>query len=152
MSKRVTGKRDIAKVATISANGDTTIGKLIAEAVDKVGLEGIIHVEQGTALETKLEVAEGAEIERAATRPPTSSPTWSGWLRGSTTPTSCSARTRSAVAELVPILEKVAKAGRSLLVVAEVAGRGAVAAGRQQAAGDDEGVRGHGRPTTARRA
>src|SRR5215831_19088727 len=56
-------KRDIAKVATVSANGDATIGKLIAEAVGKVGLEGIIHVEQGTELETKLEVAEGAEIE-----------------------------------------------------------------------------------------
>ena len=63
MSKRVAGKRDIEKVATISANGDSTIGRLIAEAVGKVGLEGIIHVEQGTALETKLEVAEGTEIE-----------------------------------------------------------------------------------------
>src|SRR5262245_8815814 len=63
MSKPVKGKRDIAKVATISANGDATIGKVIGEAVGKVGLEGIIHVEQGQELETKLEVAEGAEIE-----------------------------------------------------------------------------------------
>src|SRR6516225_5080987 len=53
-SKRVTGARDIAKVATVSANGDAAIGKLIAEAVGKVGLEGIIHVEQGTELETRL--------------------------------------------------------------------------------------------------
>ena len=52
----VKGKRDIAQVATVSANGDTAIGKLIADAVDKVGLEGIIHVEQGAELETKLEV------------------------------------------------------------------------------------------------
>src|SRR5262245_11709246 len=64
MSKRTTGKRDIAKVATVSANGDATVGKMIADAVGKVGLEGIIHVEQGQEVETKLEVAEGSEIER----------------------------------------------------------------------------------------
>src|SRR4029079_3641098 len=56
LARRVKGKRDLAEVATITANGDTTIGKLIAEAVDKVGLEGIIHIEQGSELETKLEV------------------------------------------------------------------------------------------------
>src|SRR4029078_4336759 len=56
-SKRVTGKRDVATAATVSANGDAAIRKLIAEAVDKVALDGIIHVEQGSELETKLEVA-----------------------------------------------------------------------------------------------
>ena len=122
MSKPVKGKRDVAKVATISSNGDATIGKLIAEAVEKVGLEGIIHVEQGEALETKLEVAEGAEIIR-------------GYASGYFVTDMerlvaqlddayillCPNKI-SAVAELVPILEKVAKTGRSLLVVAEVSG------------------------------
>jgi chaperonin GroEL len=121
-AKRVTGKRDIVKVATISANGDATIGKLIAEAVAKVGLEGIIHVEQGQALESTLEVGEGAEIE-------------GGYLSGYfVTDTErivaqlddayillCGNKI-GAVGELVPILEKVAKSGRSLLVVAEVFG------------------------------
>ena len=64
LSKPIRGKRDIAKVATISANGDAWVGKMIAEAVGKVGQDGIIHVEQGTELETKLEVAEGTELER----------------------------------------------------------------------------------------
>src|SRR5262245_43667561 len=63
VSKRVRGKRDVAKIATISANGDTTIGDLIASAVGAVGLDGVIHIEQSPELETKLEVAEGTEIE-----------------------------------------------------------------------------------------
>jgi chaperonin GroEL len=121
-AKRVTGKRDIAKVATISANGDAAIGKLVAEAVGKVGLEGIIHVEQGQALESTLEVGEGAMIE-------------GGYLSGYfVTDTErivaqlddayillCGNKI-GAAGELVPILEKVANTGRSLLVVAEVLG------------------------------
>ncbi|MES1204698.1 MAG: TCP-1/cpn60 chaperonin family protein, partial [Pseudomonadota bacterium] len=69
MSKPIAGNKDIARVATISANGDASVGKLIALAVGKVGQEGIIHVEQGTALETKLEVAEGVEIDRGFLSP-----------------------------------------------------------------------------------
>ena len=109
-------------MATISSNGDATIGKLIAEAVEKVGLEGIIHVEQGEALETRLEVAEGAEIIR-------------GYASGYFVTDMerlvaqlddayillCPNKV-TAVAELVPILEKVANTGRSLLIVAEVSG------------------------------
>src|SRR5262249_27101642 len=63
-SKPVAGRKDIARIATISANGDASVGELIASAVDKVGRDGIIHVEQGTALETRLEVAEGVELDR----------------------------------------------------------------------------------------
>jgi chaperonin GroEL len=122
MSRRVTGKRDIAKVATVSANGDAAIGKLIAEAVGRVGMDGIIHVEQGSELETKLEVAEGAEVacgyssayfvtdmERLVAR-----------LDGAYV-LMCVSKI-GAIGELVPILEKVAKTGRPLLVVAEVVG------------------------------
>jgi chaperonin GroEL len=118
----VKGESDVAHVATISSNGDATIGKLIAEAVEKVGVEGIIHVEQGEALETRLEVAEGAEIIR-------------GYASGYFVTDMerlvaqlddayillCPNKV-TAVAELVPILEKVANTGRSLLVVAEVSG------------------------------
>ena len=117
------GRRDIAKVATISANGDARVGKLIAEAVDKVGQDGIIHVEQGTALKTKLEVAEGTELERGflsayfITDP-------SAWWCSSTirTPADCPSKITQ-VQELIPVMEKVAKTGRSLLVVAEVRAR-----------------------------
>jgi chaperonin GroEL len=122
VSRRVTGKRDIAKVATVSANGDTVVGKLIADAVGKVGLDGIIHVEQGTEVETRLEVAEGAEVDCGFS---------SAYFV--TDPERIVARLDdayillcphkiNAVPELLPILEKVAKKGRPLLVVAELSG------------------------------
>src|SRR5215831_2388079 len=122
LAKRVTGPRDVAKVATVSANGDASIGKLIAEAVGKVGFEGIIHVEQGSALETQLEVAEGAEIDR-------------GYASGYFVTDGerlvaqledayilLTADKISQVQPLIPLLEKVAKTGRSLLVVADLQG------------------------------
>jgi len=121
-SKRVTGARDIAKVATVSANGDAAIGKLIAEAVGKVGLEGIIHVEQGTELETRLIVAEGAEVEGgyASAYFATDMERLVAELDDPYV-LLCASKV-SAVQELVPILEKVARTGRSLLVVAELLG------------------------------
>jgi len=120
-SKRATVKL-IAQVATVSANGDAAIGKIVATAVAKVGFEGIIHVEQGSALETTLEVAEGSEIDR-------------GFLSAYfiTDPERLIAELEdplillhekkiTRLQELVPILEKVASGGRSLLVVGEVEG------------------------------
>lgn len=122
LSKRVRSSRDIAKVATVSANGDAAIGKLIAKAVDEVGFDGIIHVEQGSALETKLEVAEGAEVERGYSS-----------MYFVTDPERLVARLDDAyilltaskvtrVQDLVPVLEKVAKTGRPLLIVGDVQG------------------------------
>jgi chaperonin GroEL len=122
MSRRVAGKRDIAKVATVSANGDATIGKLIAEAVGKVGLEGIIHVEQGTELETKMEVAEGAEIEGGYSSAYFVTDMERVVARLDDAYILLCANKITAVAELVPLLEKVAKTGRALLVVAELDG------------------------------
>ena len=94
MSRRVTGKRDIAKVATVSANGDAAIGKLIGEAVGQVGLDGSF-TSSGRRARDQAGGRRGAEVA-CATRPRTSSPTWSGWSRGSTARTSSCARTRSA--------------------------------------------------------
>jgi len=121
-AKRLTGKRDIARVASISANGDAAVGKVIAEAVGKVGLEGIIHVEQGQGLETTLEVSAGVEVERGYS---------SGYFI--TDPERLVARLEDAyvllclnkvsdVQDLVPILEKVRRTGRALLVVGELVG------------------------------
>jgi chaperonin GroEL len=122
MAKPVADSKDIARVATISANGDALIGKLIGQAVEKVGREGIIHVEQGSALETKLEVMEGTEIEK-------------GFLSAYfvTDPERLVAELDNPyillteqkitqVQELIPVLEMVAKTGRSLLIVADVQG------------------------------
>ena len=64
MSRPIEASRDIARIATVSAHGDESVGELFAQAVEKVGREGLIHIEQGTALQTKLEIAEGVEIDR----------------------------------------------------------------------------------------
>jgi chaperonin GroEL len=122
LSKRVRDERDIAKVATVSANGDTSIGELIAKAVGKVGFEGIIHIEQGPELETKLEVAEGAEIDRgyASAYFITDMERLVVELQAPyvlLTPDKI-----TEVKQLVPVMEKVARTGRSLLVIGEVQG------------------------------
>jgi chaperonin GroEL len=121
-SRPLRDDKDVARVATVSANGDATVGKLIAQAVGKVGQEGIIHVEQGTALETKLEVSEGAEVDRGFSS-----------MYFITDPERLVAELEnpylliyenkiSAVQPLLPILEKVSKTGRPLLVIGELTG------------------------------
>jgi len=81
------GKKEISQVATISANNDATIGNLIAEAMEKVGKDGVITVEEAKVMETNLEVVEGMQFD-GATSAPTSSRTPSGWSASSKTPTS----------------------------------------------------------------
>ena len=66
MSKPTAGKKDIAQVGAISANGDAAIGDTIAEAMDKVGKEGVITVEEAKGLETTLEVVEGMQFEQVS--------------------------------------------------------------------------------------
>ena len=122
MSRPVAGREDVLKVATISANGDGQLAEVVAQAVDKVGKDGIIHVEQGTQLETKLDVAPGTEVSRGFASP-----------YFITDPERLTAVLEDALiflyekkiqraADLVPILEKVHGTGKSLLVVAEVEG------------------------------
>ena len=69
LSKPTKDKKEIAQVGTISANGDTTIGQIIADAMEKVGKEGVITVEEAKGLETTLDVVEGMQFDRGYLSP-----------------------------------------------------------------------------------
>src|SRR3954469_23090427 len=114
-----TGKKEIAQVGTISANNDKEIGNLIAEAMGKVGKDGVITVEEAKGLETTLETVDGTQFDRGYLSP-----------YFVTDPEKMEAALEdayllihdkkiSAMKELLPILEKVAQSGRPLLIIAE---------------------------------
>ncbi len=119
MSKPTKGKKDIAQVGTISANGDETIGNIIAEAMEKVGKEGVITVEEAKGLETTLEVVEGMQFDRGYVSPyfVTNPDRMEAVLEDAYL--LVTERKVSAMADLVPVLEAVARTGKPLLIVAE---------------------------------
>ena len=118
MSKPVTGEM-IAQVGTISANGDHSIGELIAEAMDKVGKDGVITVEESKTMETALEVVEGMQFDRAYLSPyfVTDAETMKAVLENPVI--LLSEKKISAMRDMLPILEQVAKLGKPILIIAE---------------------------------
>lgn len=118
-SKPVDGKSDIAKVGTISANGDQEIGKIIADAMEKVGKEGVITVEEAKGLQTELEVVEGMQFDRGYVSPYFVTNRERMTVELDDPLILISEKKVSAMAELVPLLEQVARASRSLLIIAE---------------------------------
>src|SRR5262249_55226247 len=118
-SKSSKGRDEIAQVGTVSANGDKTIGEIIAEAMDKVGKEGVITVEEAKSLDTTLDVVEGMQFDRGYLSP-----------YFVTDPERMEAvledpyiliheKKISAMKDLLPILEQIAKSGKPLLLIAE---------------------------------
>jgi chaperonin GroEL len=118
MSKPVTGEM-IAQVGTISANGDHSIGELIAEAMDKVGKDGVITVEDSKTMETALEVVEGMQFDRGYLSPyfVTDAETMKVVLENPFI--LLSEKKISAMRDMLPILEQVAKSGKPILIIAE---------------------------------
>jgi chaperonin GroEL len=118
MSKPVTGSM-IAQVGTISANLDETIGRIIAEAMDKVGKDGVITVEEGKTLETTLEVVEGMQFDRGYLSPYFVTDPERMEVVLDNPFILVHERKISAMKDLLPVLELVARAGRPLLIIAE---------------------------------
>jgi len=118
-SKPTKGRNEIAQVGTISANGDETIGNLIAEAMEKVGKEGVITVEEAKSIETTLEVVEGMQFERGYLSPyfVTDAERMEAVL--SDAYILIHEKKISSMQELLPLLEKVAKVQKPLLVLTE---------------------------------
>jgi chaperonin GroEL len=119
MSKPCTDSKAIAQVGTISANSDDSIGKIIADAMDKVGKEGVITVEEGSGLDNELDVVEGMQFDRGYLSPYfiNQQETMSAELEDPFI--LMHDKKVSNIRDLLPVLEKVAKSGRSLLIVAE---------------------------------
>ena len=119
MSKSTRDQKEIAQVGTISANNDATIGEIIAEAMNKVGREGVITVEEAKGLETTLDVVEGMQFDRGYLSP---------YFVTDPERMECvfedvylliHEKKISAMKDLLPILEQVAKSSKPLILVAE---------------------------------
>jgi chaperonin GroEL len=119
MSKETKGRKDIAQVGIISANGDETIGNIIAEAMEKVGKEGVITVEEAKGLETTLEVVEGMQFDRGYLSPYFVTDATRMEIALADPYILVSEKKISAMADLIPILEQVARSGKPLLIIAE---------------------------------
>jgi chaperonin GroEL len=119
MSVMTTGKKEIAQVGSISANNDKEIGDLIAEAMEKVGKDGVITVEEARGIETMLETVDGMQFDRGYISPyfVTDPDKMEAVLEDATI--LIHDKKISAMKDLLPILEKTAQAGRPLLIIAE---------------------------------
>jgi chaperonin GroEL len=119
LSKPTQGKKEIAQVGTISANGDETIGNIIAEAMEKVGKEGVITVEEAKGLETTLEVVEGMQFDRGYLSPyfVTDAERMEAVLEDPYV--LIHEKKISSMKDLLPLLEQVARGGKPLLIIAE---------------------------------
>ncbi|HUX05739.1 MAG TPA: chaperonin GroEL [Acidobacteriota bacterium] len=118
MSKPVEGE-SIAQVGTISANNDATIGGIIAEAMDKVGKDGVITVEEAKGMETSLEVVEGMQFDRGYLSPYFITDPERLECELEDTLVLLHEKKISSMKDLLPLLEQVAKLGRALLIIAE---------------------------------
>ena len=118
-SKKVTSSSEVAQVGTISANGDTEVGRLIAEAMEKVGNEGVITVEEAKSLETELETVEGMQFDRGYISPYFITDAEKMRVDLEDPYILIYEKKLSNLQALLPVLEAVVQAGRPLLVIAE---------------------------------
>ncbi len=119
LSNEVKNKEEIAQVGTISANGDAEIGKIISEAMEKVGKEGVITVEEAKGLETELDVVEGMQFDRGYLSPYFVTDTERMEANIENPYILLHEKKISNMRDLLPVLESVARAGKPLVIIAE---------------------------------
>jgi chaperonin GroEL len=122
ISKPTKGQKDVAQVGTISANGDEFIGKIIAEAMEKVGKEGVVTIEEAKSMETSLDVVEGMQFDRGYQSPYFVTDTERMEVKLDDPFILIHEKNISNMKDLLPVLEQVARAGRPLLIISEVEG------------------------------
>ncbi len=145
MSKPTTTSKEIAQVGAISANADENIGKIIADAMEKVGKEGVITVEDGSGLDNELEVVEGMQFDRGYLSPYFINNAEKQMAVLDNPYVLLHDKKISNIRDLLPVLEQVAKAGRPLLIIAEdVRRRSACHPGGEQHPRHPQDLRGEG--------
>ncbi|HHT9105673.1 MAG TPA: chaperonin GroEL [Candidatus Wujingus californicus] len=119
MGIKISGKKEIAQIATIAANNDKEIGNQIADAMEKVGKDGVITVEEGKSLKTSVDLVEGMQFDRGYLSPyfVTSPETMEVVFEGPYI--LVYEKKLSTIKEFVPLLERIAKSGKPLLIIAE---------------------------------
>jgi len=119
IAKKVKDKEEIKQVATVSANWDTTIGEIIADAMDKVGKDGTITVEEAKSIETTLEVVEGMQFDKGYLSPYFVTNAEAMECKLEDAYVLIYEKKITGLKDLLPILEKIAKVGKPLLIIAE---------------------------------
>ena len=145
LSKPCADHKEIAQVGTISANEDDSVGNIIAEAMEKVGKEGVITVEEGKSLDNELEVVEGMQFDRGYLSPYFINDQESMQADLESPQVLIHDKKISNIRDLLPVLEGVAKAGRPLLVIAEdIEGEALATLGGEQYPRHRQGLCGQG--------
>jgi chaperonin GroEL len=119
ISKPIKDKKEITQISTISANNDSTIGSIISEAMEKVGKEGVITVEEAKAIETSLEIVEGMQFDRGYISPYFVTDLEKMEVNLEDPYILLNEKKISMMKDMLPILEQIAKMGKPLLIVAE---------------------------------
>ena len=118
-ARKVASNVEIAQIGTIAANGDPEIGRTIADAMSKVGNDGVITVEDGTSLQTEVEVVEGIQFDRSYISPHFITDRYKRVVEMEDAYILISEKKLSSLDELLPLLEKVVQTGKPLLIIAD---------------------------------
>jgi chaperonin GroEL len=118
-ARKVASNVEIAQIGTISANGDTEIGRTIADAMEKVGNDGVITVEDGTSRQTEVEVVDGIQFDRSYISPHFITDRYKRVVEMEDAYILISEKKLSSLDQLLPLLEKIVQAGKPLLIVAD---------------------------------